>query len=156
MVVVVTHLKAQSSESNEKIRCTQVDELLTQVSNCVAGLDGDVDVPVLFVGDLNADANCAFEESCIRQHVLESQALNQRIQSAYPLDPPEPSHYTTWKIRGTKEARRTIDYIFYAGDALNCTATLQVPAQEDLDTTRLPSLRYPSDHVLIAAEFTIR
>ncbi|GKY98219.1 hypothetical protein MPSEU_000779600 [Mayamaea pseudoterrestris] len=164
IVVAVTHLKAQASESNEKIRCVQVKDLLLEVSRCVSSLvedtttvDGDatsrehLSVPILFVGDLNADADCEFDESCVRERILHSDLLTPPLQSAYLIDPPPPSFYTTWKIRGTKETRRIIDYIFYSN--LTCLAALQVPT--DINDSRLPGLSYPSDHMLIAAEFAI-
>lgn len=161
VVVVVTHLKAQSSDANEKVRCAQVDELLSRVSVCVSELsatDNETSaVPILLVGDFNADAQRQFMESCIADHVLggDLHKGKGKMLSAYPVTPPSSSMYTTWKIRGNKETKRTIDYIFYSGD-LDCISILQVPDEEDLEATRLPGLRYPSDHLLIAAEFIIR
>jgi len=101
------------------------------------------------------------------------------FHSAYPLDDEngddENNHfYTTWKTRKDGTKRRVIDYIFYSSArsndgngrrgalvtgadevGLSCTHTLSVPKDEEVEATRLPGLRYPSDHLLIAAKFEI-
>jgi mRNA deadenylase 3'-5' endonuclease subunit Ccr4 len=164
MVVAVTHLKAQASAVNERVRCKQVEELVSEIAKCVAKVSNDESIlsrsiPVILAGDLNADAQCEFEESCITQGVLhypitQGNGSHDKLKSTYCIQPPPTSFYTTWKFRENKETRRIIDYIFYAG-GLQCTSTLQVPNEEDLEATRLPGLRYPSDHMMIAAEFTL-
>jgi endonuclease/exonuclease/phosphatase family metal-dependent hydrolase len=151
----VTHLKAQQNEANELIRCKQVDELLESISLSVARLEhhGDKDVPVIVMGDFNADPPCETGESSIRKVLLHSFGGDRgRIRSAYAVDPPSDTFYTTWKTRGSKTTRRIIDYIFYSG-ALERQVSLQVPSETELEETKLPGLRHPSDHMLIAAKF---
>ena len=47
-----------------------------------------------------------------------------------------------------------IDYIFHTAQ-LKCTDVLGPPAAADLEPTRLPGMRAPSDHLPIAAKFVI-
>ena len=47
-----------------------------------------------------------------------------------------------------------IDYIFHTSQ-LKCTDVLGPPAAADLEPTRLPGMRAPSDHLPIAAKFAI-
>ena len=78
-----------------------------------------------------------------------------------------PPVYTTFKTRGERTSKRVIDYIFYASshepnsgndrggrEGMACTHTLSIPAEDDLEPGKLPGLRYPSDHIMIAAKFT--
>lgn len=169
IVVVVTHLKAQKSETNEKIRRMQAEEVLGSVQEAVrqqALKQGSDDVPVLIMGDLNADppSEIPFADSSVQRilsnHCLPGDQEEKPIKfcSAYPVDPPQASFFTTWKTRGTDTVKRIIDYIFYS-DNLRCTEWLEVPAEDELKEAHspnhapLPGLRYPSDHLMIAAKF---
>jgi endonuclease/exonuclease/phosphatase family metal-dependent hydrolase len=163
IAVAVTHLKAQNSESNELIRCRQVDELLEQVDDVVASATEHDDIKdVLVLGDFNADPPCniSFQSSSVGRMLarqlrsLSSSTEPVHLRSSYKIDPPADSFFTTWKIRGPTTSRRVIDYIFYAGK-LRCTATLQMPKEKDLEGTKLPGLQNPSDHMMIAAKFEI-
>jgi len=174
MVVAVTHLKASKSEVNEQIRCSQVEELLERVAEITTELreqQGENGVSVLVLGDFNT------EDAAVRK-VLDFDmsargnagdrsktgrgkapplptmtTTTAALRSAYPITPPPESLYTTWKIRGS-EVRRIIDYIFYSN--LECEATLRVPPEDELEETKLPGLKHPSDHMMIAAKFRIR
>jgi len=170
MVVAVTHLKAQKSETNEKIRRMQAEEVLGFVQNAVrqqAVKQGSDDIPVLIMGDLNADppSEIPFADSSVKRilsnHCLpggDEEAKPLKFCSAYPVDPPQASFFTTWKTRGTDTVKRIIDYIFYS-DNLKCTEWLEVPTEEELEGAQspnhapLPGLRYPSDHLMVAAKF---
>lgn len=162
VLVAVTHLKAQKSDTNEKVRCAQVKEIITQIKEELAVLSETyktTSVPVLILGDFNADAPPQTEgaHSAIRTLLNSNFSpydVPDSLKSAYEVDPPEEDFYTTWKRRGTSETRRIIDYIFYGGD-LSCRAHLTVPEPGDLGEAKLPSLRYPSDHMSIAAKFFI-
>jgi len=165
IVVAVTHLKA--SAANEKVRKRQVLQLLPEIDDeakrvaLTERLNGDV--PILILGDFNADPprQLGFSgESAVGQvlkHKLISSrsapASSKRYRSAYEINDPA-KLFTTWKIRGKNEAKRVIDYIFYGGP-LNCTSTLDVPSTEEIEPSKLPGLRYPSDHLLIAAKFKL-
>jgi endonuclease/exonuclease/phosphatase family metal-dependent hydrolase len=163
IAVAVTHLKAQNSESNEMIRCRQVDELLEQIDDAVAAATEHDDIKdILVLGDFNADPPCKIssQSSAVGRILarplrsISSSTEPVHLRSSYKIDPPADSFFTTWKIRGPTTSRRVIDYILYAG-TLRCTATLQIPKEEELEGTKLPGLQYPSDHMMIAAKFEI-
>lgn len=161
VVVAVTHLKAQMNPTNEQIRCAQAEQLLRHITEAVelaAQLQPSksgttMDIPILILGDFNADPPNRMApglESSVGK-VIHHRVHTTPIGSAYPVDPPKPGFYTTWKTRGSDEVMRIIDYIFYGG--LTCKSLLQVPNGDDLEPGRLPGLRYPSDHMMIAARF---
>lgn len=157
ILVAITHLKAQKSMTNEKIRCSQVEELLGHIQAAVA----ERDIPVLIMGDFNADppAHLSFDESSVgavlSNHLFkDSEFTPLRLQSAYEIDPPSNDLFTTWKTRGTQTVKRIIDYIFYT-EQLTCTSTFSVPKDDKLEAGKLPGLRYPSDHLMIAAKFCL-
>jgi mRNA deadenylase 3'-5' endonuclease subunit Ccr4 len=165
IVVAVTHLKAQNSDTNELIRRRQVDELLEQVDDAVAAATELGDIKnILVLGDFNAEPPCKISSEAsavgrVLTHQLRSTSSATGTEpvyfrSSYTIDPPADTLFTTWKIRGPTTARRIIDYIFYAG-TLRCKATLRMPKEEDLEETKLPGLRYPSDHMMIAAKFEL-
>jgi endonuclease/exonuclease/phosphatase family metal-dependent hydrolase len=159
MIVAVTHLKARRGSANEQIRWNQVQELLDVVQQEVTQttVNDSVDhVPVLILGDFNADP----EEASIRcllnysnkGGIVANTTRNETVyKSAYPIHDSE--MFTSWKIRGTQATKRTIDYIFYRD--LSCKATLNIPGAEELELTKLPGLRAPSDHLNIAAKFCL-
>jgi mRNA deadenylase 3'-5' endonuclease subunit Ccr4 len=150
VIVAVTHLKAQSNVANEKIRCSQVDELLEEVSKLydqIGSCNEEKCPSALILGDLNSES----DDSCVGR-ILQHTKLASHFESAYDLN--AASFYTTYKVRGTKTTKRAIDYIFHSG-SLKCTSTLDVPAEEELEETKLPGLRNPSDHLMIAAEFML-
>jgi mRNA deadenylase 3'-5' endonuclease subunit Ccr4 len=162
ILVCVTHLKAQQSETNEKIRSAQVREMVSHVKEEL-GRQNAFDTPVLVLGDFNADvpSQTGCETSAIRDLIQSNLSPSPDglppygLNSAYDIDPPSSSnYYTTWKMRGTRMTRRIIDYIFYGGN-LSCQAHLVVPQPEELsdDVNFFPNLRQPSDHVAIAAKF---
>jgi mRNA deadenylase 3'-5' endonuclease subunit Ccr4 len=167
MIVGATHLKAQQSEANELTRCRQVEELLKVIDDEYSRLitadslaGGNVSIIVL--GDFNADPSFRVEfsasaiEKILTHRVLSvnsSSALN--YYSAYCIDNPSDIFFTSWKIRGSKESKRIIDYIFYTGSSIRCTAILKDLALEEIEPTKLPGLRYPSDHLHICAKFKI-
>jgi mRNA deadenylase 3'-5' endonuclease subunit Ccr4 len=181
IVVAVTHLKAQQNQANELVRCRQADALREQIDQMIASVQNNnsqrkndpssslPDIPVLILGDFNADppskgavdASSSTEDSAIGRMLLHhtrdpsNMSISHNYRSSYPIDDLS-TFYTTWKARGTSTVRRVIDYIFYTSETLECTATLKTPDDGDLEATRLPGLRYPSDHMMIAAQFRLR
>ena len=175
IVVAVTHLKAKRSEGNEETRKGQVLQLLSSIDVEVRKLttssakSGQDAVPIIILGDFNSDPPSQLGLSVkssiaqVLEHNICARACesapsaqfpkqNYKYQSAYEMNDPSADFWTTWKIRGNKSTKRTIDYIFHGG-SLNCTAVLDVPPAEMVEPSRLPGLRYPSDHLLIAARF---
>ena len=130
--VVATHLKAQQNEECEVMRQQQVDELLQMI---LQGPD-----PTIVAGDFNAEPS---SES--------AKKMQESFASAYDLK--DPNFITTWKTRGTDTKKRVIDYLFHS-TSLKCSDVLSIPYQE-MEEQQLPSLRYPSDHILIAAKFQL-
>lgn len=166
LVVAVTHLKAKQSETNEMIRCRQLEQLLEEVDDAVSVITAKNEhthaIPVLILGDFNAEPPCqhaTFSDSSIgrvlsyiRQPGSTARGPSSCFRSAYEIDPLNEAMYTTWKTRGPSTTKRIIDYIFYS-DALECKATLSIPRLEE--TAKLPGLAYPSDHMMIAAKFIL-
>jgi mRNA deadenylase 3'-5' endonuclease subunit Ccr4 len=159
IVVAVTHLKASLSEKNEMMRCKQVEELLEQAHQMAEQLgEKEGKVPVLIMGDFNADPAqyIPSEEISSVRGVLDFERNGLSFQSAYDLSPERKNDlYTTWKTRGAKTVKRVIDYIFHANSGVKCTHILSIPKEEDVEEAKLPGLRYPSDHLMIAAKFEI-
>lgn len=168
VLVAVTHLKAQKSESSEKIRCIQVEELLGYVQDSVKNQSEALETknfPVLIMGDFNADppSEIPFPASSIKRVIHNHEVTSSetkcenplRFQSAYPIDPPDKDFFTTWKTRGTDTVKRTIDYIFHS-DQLTCAELLGAPTTKDVEKGKLPGLQYPSDHLMVAAKFEVK
>jgi endonuclease/exonuclease/phosphatase family metal-dependent hydrolase len=130
--IAATHLKAQQKEECEVMRKQQVDELLTIVSQ-------GSNYPTIVVGDFNTVPSSP-----------SVQKVQRTFASAYDLM--DPNLVTTWKTRGSETIKRAIDYVFYSSATLSCAALWSIPHQEMVEH-KLPSLRYPSDHILIAAKF---
>ncbi|KAI9353475.1 Endonuclease/exonuclease/phosphatase [Obelidium mucronatum] len=164
MIVAVTHLKAEKSADGEDIRLQEMQQLLheleieSRITPVAETAGGDVEplrMPVLFAADLNATpASKEYTAKVypfIRQHRL-------GFQTAYSNDS-DPGQYTTWKVRKGKESKHVIDYIFHASptnpNPRNCflrvLKTLDTPVH--VETERIPSFRYPSDHFALFAEF---
>jgi len=101
---------------------------------------------IVFCGDFNAEKG---EQSITA--VYEAGFINAYDSIAIPL-------WTTWKIRKhddeLNEIKRVIDYIFISPQ-LRTTALLLPPTDEAVGKNALPSSNYPSDHIAIAAEFTL-
>ena len=174
ILVAVTHLKAKNSENNENTRKQQVAQLLISIDKEVGKLkatavdDSKENVPILILGDFNADppsqpmgrtvmssVGQVLEHSiggCPNPAPVRQQNRKCGFQSAYDISDPSTDLWTTRKIRGTETTKRIIDFIFYAG-SLKCTAVLDVPSSDLVEPSKLPGLRYPSDHLLVAAGF---
>lgn len=160
VVVGVTHLKARNSVNNEKIRMRQVCELLEKLEeerNSIEEGSDETKVPILILGDFNADPPSSNrDESCVAKvldHHKESGSSCPPYYSAYPVDPPPAGFFTTWKTRGTETAKRVIDYIFHSN--LSRTDILCIPDEKEIEVDQLPGLRYPSDHLHQAATFRL-
>lgn len=160
VVVGVTHLKARRSKNNEKIRMMQVCELLDKLEEereRIENVSDEKQVPILVLGDFNADhPSKNRDSSCVAKVLDRHKASNSAYPpyySAYPVDPPPEGFFTTWKTRGTETAKRVIDYIFHSN--ITCTDTLCIPDEKEIEVDQLPGLRYPSDHLMIAAKFDL-
>ncbi|MCA8921980.1 MAG: endonuclease/exonuclease/phosphatase family protein [Planctomycetes bacterium] len=74
------------------------------------------------------------------------------LSSAYAACAGSEPDWTTWKVRADGEVCRTIDYVF-CGGPLRPTAVLEPPPRAAIEPERLPSWRYPSDHLSLLVRF---
>ena len=130
--------------------------------------------PTLIVGDFNTDpVDTPRLKVTTVPAILASKELHPPLRSAYPLPRKCDEAFTTWKVRGASAVKHVIDFIFHNGNngtdresssngvsedapnGLRLTDTLAVPVDADVEPTRLPGFRYPSDHVMIAARFEL-
>lgn len=152
LIVVCTHLKAKANVANEARRAGQITALLGLVQT--VRKEGDA---VLVAADFNADPFPVQDggETVEPNTVKATLRSGLSLTSAYalPASSEDPA-YTTWKSRKGVETRHVIDYIFHTSQ-LKCTDVLGPPAAADLEPTRLPGMRAPSDHLPIAAKFAI-
>jgi mRNA deadenylase 3'-5' endonuclease subunit Ccr4 len=164
LIFATTHLKSKRSEANEEIRQRQAIELLDYLEKeeikyvSSLRLQSKASIPIFVLGDFNADPplenNLSISSiETVLQHKTNTASLN--YSSAYEIENPNSSFFTTWKIRENVASRRIIDYIFFRGGNVRCVATLQVPTAKEIEMTRLPGSRYPSDHMLLGAQFQI-
>jgi hypothetical protein len=147
VIVATTHLKSKESEENEALRTLQITELCEKIDYIRDNFNEPSST--ILLGDLNTDPcdTSKITATCIPV------ITNNDYHSAYPLLPLSEGDYTTWKVRGPKESKHVIDYIFT--DNLTCTATLGKPNCNDVEPTRLPGFRYPSDHLSLVAQFIL-
>ena len=161
LVVAVTHLKSQQNEINEKVRCRQVDELLSAIDGEVmrlANAFSGEQAQIVVLGDFNSDPPSTIDFDCsaiqkLLGHKNPIVHVPYQYRSAYAIDNPPEDMFTTWKIRGTKVSKRIIDYVFYAGSSIRCIATYKTIDPNGIEDSKLPGLRHPSDHLHIAAKF---
>lgn len=139
--VGTTHLKAKRGyDQNRKLQGEFITKYLED--NCS-------DAPVIFCGDFNAES----KEPVYA--VMKGCSLG--LSSAYSTlsaDNSEPK-YTTWKIRPKGEECHTIDYIWYTKKGLKVKAVLNVASDDEIGKDRLPSFRYPSDHLSLVCDFIV-
>ncbi len=128
VVVLATHLKAKAS--GEAQRAAQLQALVRMLQWPGAGGSR-----LIVMGDFNA----SLDEEAVWQFTAETQ-----LRSASACA------WTTWKRRVDRgEVRRTIDYVLVRD--LHATRYLDVPGGL---TVPLLTAGYPSDHLLVAVEFT--
>jgi mRNA deadenylase 3'-5' endonuclease subunit Ccr4 len=154
IIVAATHLKAKKGYTNERIRHLQALELMYRLHKMKRSLQsyGWKDVELVILGDFNSEP-----EDLSVQCILQTDNYPEwNMKSSYPLD--DNKLYTTWKARKDGPECRIIDYIFYSTSSeqtmLECTDILAVPEKQSVDEL-LPGFRYPSDHLLIAARFSV-
>jgi len=160
IVVATTHLKAKKNIIHEKIRIAQADQLMDMTMKVVCGTAEKFnkcknEIPVIIMGDLNTEPLGESEELSAIQSILSQPKSRLQFASSYDLDPRK-SMFTTWKTRGSNTVRRIIDYIFYTKSSLpgmRCTHILSTLKNDEMEETKLPGFRHPSDHISIGAKF---
>lgn len=138
--VATTHLKARQGDLLSSMRNEQGKDML----NWLAGISNGR--PLLLSGDFNAEPVEPVYHS-VTNHKL-------ALKSAYRFEQLESDEFTTWKIRETGEQKYVLDYIFHS-PSLRPTSVLEMPTEEEVGRNRLPSLRFPSDHLTLVADFTL-
>ena len=140
--VGVTHLKSKRGyEETRKLQGQFISKYLSENAN---------DAPVIFCGDFNADPI----EPCYSI----MQACSLKLKSAYTslsADGKTEPKYTTWKVRPKVEECHVIDYIWYTEKGLKIKSVLDVATEEEIGKDRLPSSRYPSDHLSLVCDFLL-
>jgi len=140
IAVATTHLKARQGALLSTLRNEQGRDMLDWLAQEAAGR------PLLLSGDFNAEPVEPVYHS-VTNHKLE-------LRSAYKFDRLESDEYTTWKIRETGEQKYVLDYIFHS-ESLRPTSVLEMPTEDEVGENRLPSLRFPSDHLTLVADFSL-
>jgi len=174
-VVAVSHLMAKKTPEGERGRAQQLAMLIERAqaiaveasvpsfikSPCSTKVEYDGWVAqqasaaagpqaVVIMLDMNAapgeTADCSPEAYPV--------AIKMGMKSAYKEVLGEEPRWTTWKRRGVKESKHTIDYILIT-PKVGVGQVLRPPEDADMAPERLPGWRYPSDHVALQAELTI-
>ena len=141
--IAVTHLKAKPGDEFEIMRKEQISNLLQYLK------DKNLDHPLVLCGDFNAPpTEPAYE--VVKSSDLGLKSVNTHLSK----DEQEPK-YTTWKVRDT-EVCRTIDYIWYSRKGLKVSSVLNMASEEEVGEGRLPSSRYPSDHLSLVCDLIVQ
>jgi len=176
IIVCTTHLKATKNIVGERTRLLEVNQLLGSVQRLFtakrteARSKGGADPLILITGDLNAapdERSTGF--AALAYAAVKESALGLRSVLNDDLDDPE-SVWTTWKARNKKGkesiAKSCIDYILYRPleaeasaegirTGLRAKAALGLFTEAEIGEGLLPSARYPSDHLAIAADLEV-
>ena len=139
LCVASTHLKARTGQLMSRMRNQQGEDIIEWLTD-IRGK-----CPVIVCGDFNA-VPC----EPVIDTILGCKSLP--MVSAYGDH--EEQDFTTWKIRETGEEKKVLDYIFHSPD-LETTSVLEMPLEQDIGEDRLPSLKFPSDHLSLLAEIKI-
>ena len=81
-------------------------------------------------------------------------ATTSALRSAYKTALGAEPAWTTWKRRGTSEARHCIDYVLCSPE-VGVSQVLLPPDDDAVVEERLPGWNYPSDHVALIADLRV-
>lgn len=140
ITVATTHLKARQGKLLSTLRNEQGKDMLDWLHDQSEGR------PLLLSGDFNADPTEPVYQTVV------SHRLGMESAYKYDQESPTPEDYTTWKIRETGEQKYVLDYIFHS-QAMTPLRVLDMPTVEEIGKERLPSLKFPSDHLSLVADF---
>mmetsp|Transcript_67778 Transcript_67778/g.126570 ORF Transcript_67778/g.126570 Transcript_67778/m.126570 type:complete len:367 (-) Transcript_67778:1-1101(-) len=143
--MAVSHLSAAKTADGESVRLFQAQQLRKAVVS-------RSDAPAIICMDMNA----APHRSKSADYDPEAYKFmsSTEFSSAYAIALGAEPNYTTWKRRGVKEAKHTIDYIFIT-PTVAVDAVLLPPPEALVQSERFPSFRYPSDHVALFADLRL-
>ena len=148
ILVGVTHLSAEKSSEGERSRVAQVGELCAWLQAAAERWDAAATVALLDMNGAPRSTNNKYEPAAYPA------AVGGRLRSAYQLVLGAEPAWTTWKRRGGEELKMTLDYVLVSPE-VTCHRVLLPPDDADVDSERLPGWRYPSDHVMLAAELSV-
>lgn len=140
LCVVTTHLKAKKGALLSTLRSEQGQDILSWLTPLLTP-----DTPLIITGDFNAQPG-----EPVISHMTSQDKLP--LTSCYDL---ETLDWTTWKIRDTGEEKYVLDYMFTSNNNLETVRVLETPSDDDVDSLRLPSLSFPSDHLSLVADIKI-
>ncbi|GFH06560.1 endo/exonuclease/phosphatase domain-containing protein [Haematococcus lacustris] len=161
VVVVTTHLKAKEGQEMDNIRLSQGQG--GQAGSGQQQQQGSHLVPVIIAGDFNTIPTSAVCKM-FQGHTVPLDSLwdlpNSGEPTAAASDAPGAAaggvdtEFSTWKFRSVGESKRVIDYILWTrGRGLQPVARWRMLTEQEIGPTGLPTLRYPSDHVALCADF---
>lgn len=141
LCIAVTHLKAKPGFHD--YRLAEGKHLKAEVADFAGGL------PAIVCGDFNAPP----QEPVYECFVMDEPDLASAYAVAGQEGEPE---FTSWKLRpGGKEAKYTIDYIWFTPRRLSLAGVWSLPSTEAIGPLALPCPSYPSDHLALCASFQL-
>lgn len=161
------HLKAKRGEKNESLRMLQIQRIFGILESSAF----EHGIPILLMGDFNttpSEHSVSDNKACTA--VIDYVCLwkDRYLETAYPFTGPiienfgqhdlSSWNYSTWKTRGGVEVKQLIDYIWFSRRHFELKWILSAPLLGDFNSSRskLPDLRYPSDHCSLCAKFMLR
>ena len=152
IAVCTTHLKARKSPLLAAVRDEQGKDLIDFVGREVVSCT----TPLVVTGDFNAES---WEPVVKRMRRSFASAYDDHYPAGHALPP------SNWTQRQEEEeTRQTVDYIFYSRESGGGSGTsggckMRVTGVLDLHSpdllTPLPNDQYPSDHLSLAASFSL-
>ena len=139
LCVAVTHLKAKAEA---------VDKRLAQGSHLYSEMkEFSGDLPAIICGDFNAQSS----EPVYEYYQKTAPWLESSYCKGYGgKEPP----FSSWKFRPSKEAKYTIDYIWYTSQHLQINGVWGIPSKDEIGVNALPAQCYPSDHVALCTQLS--
>lgn len=163
-IVTVANTHLYFHPDADHIRLLQIGISMMLVQNIIAKFKEnsmkDQNVSLIFCGDFNSVPECGIfklmtenfvpenfiDWSSHPEQAVRNVSLSQPIKMRSACGTPQFTNYTV----GFKEC---LDYIFYQSDMLSVEKSVEMPAEEELNShLAIPSVVFPSDHVAIVAD----
>ncbi|CAH8455322.1 unnamed protein product [Schistosoma turkestanicum] len=164
--LICLHLKAK--EYCSEIRRKQGEKLvkylnsfIKDISSTSVPVNNTVLPPIFICGDFNAEPTEPVI-NILRNSYLDSNALYKLTSAYYVAGGCKEPEFTTWKIRKSKrivnltEDCHTIDYIWYCDQLCTLLGVWSIPSKTEIGPNALPSAIFPSDHMNLIADFSLR
>ncbi|CAH8457928.1 unnamed protein product [Schistosoma mattheei] len=164
--LICLHLKAKVYCS--EIRRKQGEELvkylnsfIKRISSTSTPVNSTVFPPIFICGDFNAEPTEPVI-NILQNFSLNSNTLYKLTSAYYVAGGCKEPEFTTWKIRKSKriveltEDCHTIDYIWYCDRLCTLLGAWSIPSKTEIGPNGLPSAIFPSDHMNLIADFSLR